>query len=61
MIYTEKLNQALQLCTTTESVPAVVREALFELVQGVQEAKIQAPDLGANPEKTCQCGKKIRR
>ena len=61
MIYTEKLNEALKLCTTMESVPAVVREALLELVQGVQQAKIQAPDLGTDTEKTCHCGKKIRR
>ena len=57
MTYTEKLNEALKLCTTTEAVPAVVKDALFELVQEVQTAKTQAQNMGAGKEKRCQCGK----
>ena len=57
MIYTKKLNEALKLCTTTEAVPAVVKDALFELVQEVQAAKTQAQNMGTSTEKRCSCGK----
>lgn len=57
MIYTEKLNEALKICTTMESVPAIVSETLLELVQKVQEAQIQTQNVGTNTEKRCQCGK----
>jgi hypothetical protein len=55
-VYSDKLNEALKLCTTTE-VPTVVKDALFELVQEVQAAKTQAQDMGTNTKKTCRCGK----
>jgi hypothetical protein len=61
MIYTEKLNKALQICST-ESVPSVVKETLLDLVQQVQEAKISSSGMDESSAKaTCQCGKKQKR
>ena len=58
MTYTEKLNEALKLCTTTEAVPTVVKDALLELVQKVQAAAQDRPQgVGANTATRCQCGK----
>ena len=61
MIYTETLNEALKLCTTTEVVPTVVKDALLELVQEVQAAKSQDRPQGMGTDTTarCQCGKEI--
>lgn len=56
-MYTETLNEALKICTTTEAVPAVVKDALLELVQEVQAAKTQAQNMGTSTEKRCSCGK----
>lgn len=55
-MYPDKLNEALELCATPE-VPAVVKDALLELVQEVQAAKTQAQNMGTSTEKRCSCGK----
>ena len=58
MIYTKKLNEALKLCTTTEAVPTVVKDALLELVQKVQAAAQDRPQgMGTDTAARCQCGK----
>ena len=58
MIYTETLNEALKLCTTTEVVPTVVKDALLELVQKVQASSQDRPQgMGTDTAARCQCGK----
>ena len=60
-MYSDKLNEALKLCTTTEAVPTVIKEVLLELVQQTQEAKVQASSMGTSTEKKCRCGKATRK